>query len=273
MTSFSAALLRQHAAVALVQAQRGQVFFVHDHHVFVAALHKGHIRFDQSGVGAVVALPGTRVEGANELDGVLRGLNGLADGFGQLARVALLQQLQMLVDDAGGDIENLQATVDGGTRGSIRSGLQDCALVEARGYFVLIGNAWKLGNAMQIGDCRDRWLQCGRSCRSRHSCSAVPGCDAAHGWAILPALACKDQLKFLALGLNLRQQALAQIACGDAHWIELPDDGETGIEVAFARSSMAWGNCARAAWLFWRPCGAVSWTGICICIRIVLPRE
>ena len=51
--------------------------------------------------------------------------------------------------------------------------------------------------------------------------------------ALAPGSAVEDQLKFPALGLDLRQQALAEIACGDAHRIELADYGETGLEVGF----------------------------------------
>ena len=46
-----------------------------------------------------------------------------------------------------------------------------------------------------------------------------------------PALPFEDQLKFPALGFNLRQQALAEIACGNAHRIELADHGESGFQV------------------------------------------
>src|SRR5208337_4776859 len=83
-----------------------------------------------------------------------------------------------------------------------------------------------------------------------------------------PALPCKDQLKFLALGLNLRQQALAEIACGDAYWIELPDHGETGIEVRLCAVKHGLGQLCQSCVAVLAAMRSSVWTGICICIRI-----
>ena len=92
----------------MVEAQGGQIFLIHDHDKLAAPLDEGHIGFDQPGIGAVKSLAGTRIETANEVDGVLDGFRLRAQHLGHLAQVALLQQQQMLINNAGGERKHLQ---------------------------------------------------------------------------------------------------------------------------------------------------------------------
>ena len=102
------AFLRQQFAIAMVEAQGGQIFLIHDHHELPAPLDEGHVGLDQAGVGAVKSLAGARIEAANKVDGVLDGFRRRAQHLGHLAQVPLLQQQQVLIDDAGRERKHLQ---------------------------------------------------------------------------------------------------------------------------------------------------------------------
>ena len=106
------AFLRKQFAIAMVETQGGQIFFIHHHDKLAAALDEGHIRLDEPGIGAVKSLPGPRIETANEIDGMLDRFGLRAQDLGHLAQVALLQQQQMLIHDASGQGEDLQPFFD-----------------------------------------------------------------------------------------------------------------------------------------------------------------
>ncbi len=89
----------------------GRVFFVHGDDPLVAALDEGDVRLDQPGFGAVVALAGPGIEGADKVDGALRLLDRFAADFGELARIALLQQQHVGVDDLLRQLENQQPSI------------------------------------------------------------------------------------------------------------------------------------------------------------------
>ena len=72
------------------------------------------------------------------------------------------------------------------------------------------------------------------------------GCDGP-GRALVPASthgALEDQLEFMALRLDLHEQAFAQIARGHADGIELPHNIEGGGQMTRARSARAGGSSA-----------------------------
>ena len=91
--------LRQHPAIALIEPERRDVFFVHHDHEFVASFGEHHVRLDQPRFGAVVALAGTGIQRADQIYGLLHVLLRLRDGPGQRSKIALLQQRQAMVDD------------------------------------------------------------------------------------------------------------------------------------------------------------------------------
>src|ERR1700733_8297870 len=109
--------LREQLAIAMIEAQGGQVFFIHDHDELATALDKGHVRLDQPRIGAVKTLPGTGIETANKVDGMLDQFRRRAQYLGHLAQVAFLQQRQMLIDNTRRKREHRQFVFVHGARG------------------------------------------------------------------------------------------------------------------------------------------------------------
>ncbi len=89
----------QHAAIALAEAQAGHVLFVHGHDPLTAALDEDHVGLDEAGLLAVVVAAGARIEGADELDGGMRLGGSDLRRAGKIFHIALLQQIQVAIDD------------------------------------------------------------------------------------------------------------------------------------------------------------------------------
>ena len=92
-------LLLQHLAIPMVQPERRHVVLVHQHHVHPIALHKRHIRLDQTRLRLVVPLPRPGVERPDKIDRPLYLFGRPPTALGQLPHVFLLKQTQEILND------------------------------------------------------------------------------------------------------------------------------------------------------------------------------
>ena len=71
------------------------------------------VGLDEAGLAFVVLQAGAGIEGADVVDGLLHGVGGTADGFGNFFVRLVLHGAQVLVDDGNGIQQNLCGAIDG----------------------------------------------------------------------------------------------------------------------------------------------------------------
>ena len=191
---FFGAVLVEHAAIALVEAEGGQIVLVHDDDVFVIPFDESHIRLNQAGFRAVVALAGPRIKRSDQVKSRLRPLDRSADCLSQFPQIALLQQMQVLVDD------------DCGSFGGIDAGIPR-------------------QRQLQFGvGCEDRRkfgpveLVLGGLCHQSVIFRLLPF----NGVGVSQSRASRS-VQSATMGLNLGEQAFAKVATCDTHRVELAD--------------------------------------------------